>query len=192
MVDGAAISGTVVGNRFVLTAAVDPFTLVVDGTLVGNTATGTLTITGMINATGTFRLERFTPSGTTTASGMLQGIAIDLDTDSAVGSRDYSDPGLTVLEEVEVIAAHGDEHLELDFVPSGLAVGTLAVASTVMVVVTYRNDTASIELDATGGTVTITRYDDDGIAGSYSLTLDGGSTLAGTFDVAFDLEAYSP
>jgi hypothetical protein len=192
-VDGAAIAGTVSGNSFSITSSPSGlFTIRVDGALVGNEADGTMQVTGLFSASGTFRMVRFAPAGTMTASGTLQGAPISLNTTAAIGSRSYSDAGLTVLEDVKVTAAYGDAQLDLFFTPAGLAVGTLAVPGTVVVTVDYRDDTNVIELDADGGTVTVTAYDNNGFTGSFSLTLPGGGTLTGTFDVVWDIEAYSP
>jgi hypothetical protein len=193
MVDGAAIAGTVSANTFSLTSAVPGlFTMYINGSLTGNTATGTMLVTGTITASGTFRMVGFTPTGSMTATGILQGVNVNMTTSAAVGSRDYSDPGMTVLDEVEIIAAYGSEHLEIDFSPAGLTVGTLAVPGTVTATATYRNDAVTVELDATGGTVTVTTYDGNGFAGSFSLTVPGGETLTGTFTVNWDIAAYSP
>jgi hypothetical protein len=149
-------------------------------------------ISGLVNATGTFRLVRFTPLGTMTASGTLDNVDVEMSTDSAIGSRNYTDEGLTVLERVEITAAYGSEHLAITFDASGLVVGVLGVPGAVTATVSYRDDVNDIELDADGGTMTVTAFDDDGFSGSFSLTLPGGGTLTGTFDVVWDIEAYDP
>jgi hypothetical protein len=192
-VDGAAIVGTVSGNTFSLTSAVPGlFTMYVNGALVGNEATGTMLMTGGISATGTFRMVGFTPTGTLTATGTLQSTAVNITTNAAIGSRDYTDPGLTVLDEVEIAAAYGSEHFEIDFSATGMAVGALAVPGTVTATVTYRTDAVTIEIPATGGTVTVTTFDGNGFAGSFSLTFPGNETLTGTFTVSWDIAAYDP
>jgi hypothetical protein len=192
-VDGAAVTGTVSGNHFSISSVVSGlFTVRCDGTLIGNTATGTLEVSGAITATGTFRMVRFTPAGTMTATGTLSGVAVSMNTSAAIGSRSYSDVGLTVLEHVAITAAYGSQQLDIDISAAGLAAGTLAVPGTITASVSYRDDSNVLDLDADGGTVTVTTYDNNGFTGSFSLTLPGGGTLTGTFDVVWDIEAYEP
>jgi hypothetical protein len=192
-VDGAAINGTVVGNTVSLTSTAGGlFTTAFVGMVSGTTIAGTMSISGTITATGTFRLVRFTPTGTMTAVGTIQGISVLMNSTAAIGARDYADQGLTTLAEVEIAMAYGSEHLEIDFSPAGLAVGTLSVPGTITAAVTYRDDLVAIELDADGGTVTVTQYDGTGFAGSFALTLPGGGSLNGTFAVSWDIAAYDP
>lgn len=192
-VDGAAITGTVSGNSFTITSAVSGlFTVNCQGTLSGTVATGTMTLSGLINGTGTFRLVGFTPTGTLAASGTVQGVPVNMTTTAGIGKRAYSDAGLTMLTQVEIVAAYGSQHLEIDFSPAGLTVGTLAVPGTVTATVVYRDDVNTIELAASSGTVTVTRYNGSGFAGSFALTLPGGGSLTGTFDVSWDIAAYDP
>jgi hypothetical protein len=35
-------------------------------------------------------------------------------------------------------------------------------------------------------------YDGNGFTGSFALTLPGGDTLSGTFDVSWDIASYNP
>jgi hypothetical protein len=191
-VDGAAITGTVSGNSFTMSSNATVFTISLTGTVSGGVATGSVTISGTINATGTFRLVPMTPTGTMTATGTIQGQAVNMTTTAAIGSRDYTDPGLTLLNEVDIAMAYGNEHLEIDFSAAGMAMGSLSVPGTITASVLYRTDTATVELAASSGTVTVTRYDGNGCAGSFTLTLPGGGSLTGSFDVSWDISAYDP
>ncbi|MCC6670028.1 MAG: hypothetical protein IT458_03140 [Planctomycetes bacterium] len=191
-VDGAAITGTVSGNSFTMTSNAIVFTTSFTGTVSGGIASGTMSISGIINATGTFRLVPMTPTGTMSATGTVQGQSVNMTTTAAIGSRDYTDPGLTMLDEVEIAMAYGSEHLEIDFSAAGMAVGALGVPGTVTATVLYRNDTTTTELAASSGTVTVTRYDGSGCAGSFTLNLPGGGTLTGSFDVSWNIAAYDP
>ena len=192
-VDGAAITGSVSGSSFALSTTVSGlFTIQFLGSLTGNTGTGTMTITGVISGSGTFRIVGFTPTGTMTADGTLQTVAIAMDTTAAVGARVYTDPGLLALDRVEITAAYGSKDLEIAISAGSLTTGTLAVPGTVTATATYRDDTNNIELTADGGTITVTRYDGNGFAGSFALTFPGAGTLTGTFDVSWNLATYAP
>lgn len=191
-VDGAEISGSVSGITVSLTAAAQAFTIVINGTAVGDSISGTLSISGLITGTGTFRMQRFAPTGTMSVAGTIGSSAVALDIATAVGARSYSDAARTVLEQVMITAAIGDEHCEIDFTPAGLAIGAFGVPGTVVATVTYRNDSVELDLTAGSGTLTVTRYDGSGFAGSYTLTLSGGGSISGSFDVAWDIAAYDP
>ena len=93
--DGAGVFGSVSGSSFTVTSVSASFTTAFIGTVLGGNATGTFTVTGSINASGTFRLERFTPTGSFTANGTLQTMPIAISETTAVGARDYDDPALT-------------------------------------------------------------------------------------------------
>lgn len=191
LVDGAAINGTVSGNVVVLSSTATSIQTAFAGTATSTAVNGTFAITGAVTVNGSFRLVKFTPTGTVAISGTVGSTAVDLDLATGVGSRDFSDQAKTVLEEVELVAAIGSEHLELDFTPAGLTVGVLAVPGDVAATVTYRNDATDVELDGSG-TLTLTRYDGSGFAGSFTLTLTGGGTLTGSFDVSWDIASYEP
>jgi len=192
-VDGASITGSVSGNSFALSTTVSGlFTIQLLGSLSGNTGIGTMSITGVITGSGTFRMVGFTPNGTMTADGTLQSVAVAMDTTAAIGARVYTDPGLTALDRVEITAAYGSQDLEIAISAAGLTTGALAVPGTVTVTATYRDDANEIELDADGGTITVTTYDGSGFAGSFSLTFPGGGSLTGTFDVSWDMSTYDP
>jgi hypothetical protein len=192
-VDGASITGSVSGSNFSLSTTVSGlFTIQFLGGLSGNTGTGTMTITGAITGSGTFRMVGFTPTGTMTADGTLQSVAVAMDTTAAIGARVYTDPGLTALDRVKITAAYGSQDLEITVSAAGLATGTLAVPGTVTATATYRDDANQIELDADGGTITVTTYDGSGFAGSFALTFPGGGTLTGTFDVSWNMSTYDP
>jgi hypothetical protein len=191
-VDGAAITGTVSGYDVTLTANAAELVVTLTGTApTADQAAGNLTVSGLFDATGTFRMERMYPTGTMMASGTMQGLIVSMAGSAAIGSLEYLDPGLTMLDQVEITLAYGDEHLDIDFTPSGLAVGVLSVPTTVGVTATYRNDSNDVEVEASSGSVTITSYDDDGMSGSFTLSLPGGDTLTGTFDVSWDIRSFS-
>jgi hypothetical protein len=191
-VDGAAITGTVIGNHISLTTNPEAFVITLDGTApTPDQVSGNLTISGLFSATGTFRMERMHPTGTMMATGMMQGLTVEMAGTTAVGALEYLDPELTTLDQVEIVLAYGDEHLEIDFTPAGLTAGLLSVPGMVGVTAVYRNDSTDVEIEATGGTVTITTYDSNGMAGSFNLSLPGGETLTGTFDVSWDIRSVS-
>ncbi len=188
---GAGTIGTMSGAAFSMTSNGGSFVAAFNGTATATTANGTVTFTGGgLNASGTFRLARFTPAGTLSVSGMIGSNSIDITTTSGYGSRDYSDPALTMLAEVEIGAANVDAQLEIDFSPGGLTVGALNVPGDVTALVLYRSGATIVEVETTSGTLTVTQYDSNGFAGSFSLTLDGGGTITGSFDVSFDLESF--
>jgi fibronectin-binding autotransporter adhesin len=192
-VDGASITGSVSGSNFALSTTVSGlFTIQLLGSLSGHTGNGTMTITGVITGSGTFRIVGFTPTGTMTADGTLQSVAVAMDTAAAIGARVYTDPGLTALDRVDITAAYGSQDLEIAISAASLTTGALAVPGTVTATATFRDDANQIELDADGGTITVTTYDDTGFAGSFALTFPGGGTLTGTFDVSWDMSTYAP
>jgi hypothetical protein len=191
-VDGAGITGIVSGNVVSMTSTTNSFATSFDVTATSTAATGTFAISGSINVSGTMRLAKFSPTGTLTATGSIRGSTISLNFATAAGSCDYSDAGLSVLEEVDLIGASGAEHFEIDFTPGGLAVGTLSVPTTVAASVVYRTDTDGVEVDASTGSLTVTQYDGSGFAVSFTLTLTGGGTITGTLTVVWDIAFYEP
>jgi hypothetical protein len=117
---------------------------------------------------------------------------VNLTANIAAGAREYDDPGRTNLTEIEVSFGNGAVFLELEFQPSGLSVGAKTVGTDITVGVELADDAESRSVAATGGTVTVTRYDGTGFAGSYALTLAGGGTLTGSFDVGWDFDSFEP
>ncbi len=154
-------------------------------------ASGTATFTGAINGSGAFDLARFAPAGSFDAVGTLDGVAIDENAIHAIGIRTYSDAALTALTEVTVACTDADIDLELTFDPTHLAVGTLTVPGQLGVDVLLRVDGQILSTTASSGSVTITADDSTGIAGTFTLTTAAGS-ISGSFDVAFDIDEYSP
>lgn len=190
--DGAAMTGTVSGNSFTLNEMEQGFVVAtLSGTVTGNTAQGTMTIPDF-SLSGPFRMQPFQPAGSLVVMGEINGEPTNVDTMVAVGAREYSDRALTVLQEVEVTFADANLSLELEFVASGLRTGTLNVGSGVFVDVDYTSDTASFTHVGTGGTMTVTQYDDAGFTAAFSITLDSGDVIVGSFDVVWDIEAYEP
>ena len=192
VLDGVSITGTVSGNTF--TATSQDFLglgLNLSGTVNGTTAQGTLSIANT-PITGAFRMTAFAPDGALVASGSVQSQSLNVNANIAAGGREYDDPARTNLTEIEVSFGNGDLYVELQFLPAGLGVGTKTVGSDITVSVEVADDMQSIEADASSGTVTISRYDGNGFAGTYSLTLAGGGTLTGSFDVGWDFESFEP
>jgi hypothetical protein len=191
-IDGANLSGTISGGSFQVTyPGFLGLNLTLSGVVTGNTASGILAITGL-PITGTFRMQSMQPDGSMVASGTVAGSAANFNATTAVGGREYSDINKTQLTEVEVSYGDGTIFLELAFSAAGLGVGTLVVGTDIQVEVGYVTDLAQWDVTATGGTLTITRYDGMGIAGTYSIQTPGGSTVTGSFDVDWNYEAYEP
>jgi hypothetical protein len=189
---GVDVSGTMNGASFSISASGGDFTVSLAGTATsGDEATGTVIFSGAVTGNGTFRLERYQPAGTMDASGSLDGNTIASTSSNASGVRCYSDAGLTSLTSVYVVLADANIDLQITFDASGLAVGALSVPGTIGVEILLRIDGAVVSATVSSGTVTVTQYDANGIAGSYSLTTSVG-TITGSFDVAFDIEEYDP
>jgi len=197
-ISGADLSGTVDGSTFEFTAAVKDGTTDVEGTLTtATTGSGTYTTvkTTGPKITGTFRIQKFSPMGIFSVTGSALGLAITHETDEAVGIRKFRDPALTELIEVEVVTGSLGLNFELDFDPTNLAVGVLAVGTGVNdvgVAVEYSTGTSSGLAIAIGGTINVTDYDALGFAATFSLNLDTGDFVTGVIDVQFDIEALHP
>ena len=190
--DGLAGTGTVVGNSFSFTQSDPLFTIDYVGVVIGTSVSGTLTVSGLISATGTFRLEQFQPAGTFTASGLVNGNTIDVNSTVAFGQRRYDDVALTNLIQVRVTHTAHDMEFELEFpLPAALSVGTLS-APGFPVTISFSDDVQSFELPATSGSVTVTKYDATGFASTFSLTMGTGETVTGSFDMIWDVEVYDP
>lgn len=190
VVDGPSLTGTVAGSSFVISQVLPGITLDLTGAMTGpDNGNGTLRVAGF-NTTGSFRLERYAPAGTLSVTGNVGGQPTGVASTTAIGLRDYTDEAKTNLEVVSVLSTATDLRFEISFAPAGLAVGTLTPGTDVNVVVAYTSDALINEYNGTGGTVTITKYDNTGLTGTYTISLDSGDTVTGAFDVAFDLEAY--
>lgn len=188
--NGAGMTGSISGNNFTMTADAVIFTLVLRGTVQGDSGSGTLEIQGLTGLTGSFRLQRFTPTGTLTANGSMQGRTVAVDTTTAAGARVFLDPGMTMLDQVEFVAMMPDSQFEIAIDASGVAVGTLAVPGDVAVNVLYRGDAFSIEVQALGGSIEVLQYDASGFSGTFNLDLPAGDNVTGSFQVSFDFDAY--
>lgn len=190
---GAGTVGSMSGNAFSLVANGGTFNVRFDGTATATTASGSVTFTGAISGSGSFRLERFTPTGSVTVNGTIGTEAVDITTTTGIGSRDYTDVMLTNLEEVEVCAADATQQFEINFSPPSALAGTsLSVPSAISANVVFRRGAAIVDTDASAGTLTVTSYGPNGFAGSFSLTLAAGGTITGSFDVSFDIACYDP
>ena len=187
--DGPFMIGTVSGSNFTITVQ-EPGELAVtlSGTTNGTTAQGTFSVPGAF--IGTFRMETLQPTGTMTVSGAISGEPTGINTTTAVGVREYSDPALTMLTEVRLVCLDANLEFQLEFDPVGLAVGTLNVGGGVTVEVDYTSDTVSLDPLGTSGTVTVTQYDASGFAGTFNITLDTTDVITGTFDVSWDIDSY--
>lgn len=191
LIDGANLTGTMNGNSFTVTSsAFLGFGLELNGTLAGAGAQGTFSLTG-VPLSGTFRMEPYTPDGTLTLNGTIESIPVTIDATTATGVREYSDPQFQNLAEIELSFGDGDVFLELSFGPS-LGVGTFPIGGGVGCEIGYVSDLAQHDVSAIGGSVTITRYDNDGMAGSFTIMMSGGNELTGTFDVDWDFDSFEP
>ena len=195
-VSGVSLTGTINGNSFTVTLTDGGDTTEVVGSMTSpTTATGTFTHTPSAGSpeTGTFRMEKFTPTGTFSVSGTISGTDITHSSTTAFAGQEYSDPGKTVLSEIEMSCADGTLKLEIDFQPANLAVGVLPVGTgpgQVDVEVSFESLAVNLRPRATGGTLTVTKYDATGFTGTFSLDLDTADTITGTFDVAFDIQSF--
>lgn len=189
---GVDVSGSMSGATFSITASGGDFMISLVGSAANaDEASGAVTFSGAVSGNGTFRLARYQPAGTMDASGSLDGNTVAATSANATGVRSYSDAALTTLTSVSVVLADANIDLEIQLEPSGLAVGALTVPTTIGVSILLRVDGAVVDATVSSGTVTVTRYDANGIAGSYSLTTSVG-TITGSFDVSFDIEEYDP
>lgn len=192
VIDGANIQGTINGDSFQVTyPGFLGYDLVLSGTTGTGNPTGTVSVTGL-PFTGTFRMVPFSPNGSMTVSGTVMGQPANISGTTAVGAREYDDLAKTNLTQVEVSFGDGSIFLELAFTPTGLGVGTFNVGTQVQVEVGYVTDAAQNDVSATGGTITVSRYDGTGMAGTFSITMLGGDSITGSFDVAWDVDAYEP
>jgi hypothetical protein len=189
---GVDVSGTMSASSFTITASGGDFTITLAGTATSaDEGAGNATFSGAVTGSGTFRLQRYHPAGTMDASGSLDGHGISSTSTTATGMRKYSDVAHTTLTSVTVVLTDANVDLEIQLDASGLAVGALAVPGTINASIVFRIDGAVVEATPSSGTVTVTRYDGAGIAGSYSLVTSLG-TITGSFDVSFDIASYEP
>lgn len=190
-VDGVGVTGTVSGNNLSMSVDLGLFVLTFNGTMSGNEITGTYMLSGF-PVSADFRMQPFVPAGMFTATGTVGGIPVAVNTTSGFGVRTFDDVGLTNLTGVSVTDDDGAMRFEIDFPqPASLTVGMID-ASVVPVVVDVTEDGGGATVTATSGTVTITMYDANGFAATFNLMLPLGESVNGSFDVAFDLEAYEP
>jgi hypothetical protein len=197
---GADLSGTVQGNTFEFVAVVsDGGRTQVDGTLttaISGQGTYTVRKVNVSDVTGTFRMVKFTPTGTFSVTGSIRGTKITHSTDLAVGIRKFTDPAKTALVEVEVLTGSMDLDFEMDFEdPANLALGVLNVGtgpSDLGIAIEVSTGTFAARPIAVGGTVNVTKYDPSGFTMTFTLNLDSGDTLTGNIDVRFDIDAFHP
>lgn len=192
--DGLDAMGTVSGNRLVWHPGLRDLatTETYLGTVDGELATGTFTVEGLAPASGTWRAERFVPVGTISADGAVAGLPVALAGAPAFGRRLYGDALRTTLAEVAVVYLDAGRGLELRFEPAGLAVGTLEIPAVAAVEVSLATDDEEHALPGVAGTLEVTKYDGTGFTATFTIDLGGGETVTGSFDVAFDVDAYLP
>lgn len=191
-IDGVGLSGSVSGTGVGLHVDGGAFTLDLTGTATSaDSMNGSLTIAGAITGTGTFRLERFAPTGMMTASGTLDGRTVSVSLGTGIASRNYSDQALSNLSAIALVATDANDEFEIELSPAGLAVGTRNIPGDTTATLLWRTDAGIVSSDPDSGTVTILSYDDNGISGSYSLTTAVG-TVTGMFDCDFDYDRYDP
>jgi hypothetical protein len=192
-VSGVGLSGTINGNDFTVTNSdVGGLQVVFTGTLTGTTASGTLSITGS-SVAGTFRMQAFQPTGDLSMSGTVGGLATAVNATAACGRREYTDPELTQLTGVELSFDDAIVRVHVDIDAAGLSVGALPVGGGgLAVTLSYDTGAAQVEATANGGTFTVTSYDGNGMAGTYTLQFPGGGSVSGSFDVAWDMNAFVP
>ncbi len=191
ILDGVGLTGQVSGNNLNISVDIGIGVLTFSGVMVSNEVAGTAQLSGFPQ-TGNFRMQMFTPTGTLTGNGTVGGTTVAANSTTAFCERNYSDISLTTLAAVNVVDDDGLTRFEIDFVqPGSLGVGTID-ASIVPINVILWNDLGRADIQATSGTVTVTQYDATGFAATYNLTLPGGESVTGGFDVVFDLDAYDP
>jgi len=138
-------------------------------------------------------MERFTPSGAFAASGTHGGQAVSIDTtDLACGL--VEDDGSEVSCRVSYLES-ADYVAEMLFHPgsSVLGVGTFNNLGT-DIIVEFRVATQAgcVSDHAVSGTVTVSKFDASGFTGTFDITLNGGGTLTGSFDVPWDIISGTP
>ena len=189
--DGVDMTGQVSGDNLNMSIDIGTGVLTLSGAMAGSEVAGTATLTG-VPVIGNFRMQMFTPTGTLTGNGTVGGTTVAANSTTAFCERSYSDIALTTLTEVQVADDDGVTRFVIDFVqPGSLGVGTID-ASIVPINVINWNDLGRADIQATSGSVTVTKYDASGFAATYNLTLPGGESVTGGFDVVFDLDAYDP
>lgn len=155
------------------------------------TGTVDIYIGGALVDSGTFTMERFTPSGQLQLSGPVAGEAVSIDTTDLAcgivwveGSEVWAD----------VIYATPTGVTEVMFRPNPTALGTGTFTTPTEIVVEFQETTAAntyFDFSA-AGTVTITKFDPDGFTGSFSFTQNGGGTMTGSFDVPWNIVMGTP
>ncbi|MEZ5963736.1 MAG: hypothetical protein R3F56_07815 [Planctomycetota bacterium] len=192
-IGGVGMTGSVSGNTFTLTNDdLGGLTVQFQGASTGNQASGTFAVQGS-SLIGAFRMQTFAPAGALTMSGTVNGVSPAVSTTIASGRREYSDMAHTMLEDLEVACDDGLVRTHLTFGATGFTTGTLAVGGGgITATVSYETGGSVFDLTANGGSVTVTRDDASGMAGSYTLNFVGGGSLSGSFDVAWDMDAYQP
>ncbi len=194
VLNGLGGSGTVSGMNVSFTSSDPNFLLQMVGTAnapTNPTVTGTFTISGGFTASGNLRLEPLMPTGMLTANGALSGNTIAVNSSVAIGQRLYDDTALTMLNGIGVTHTEADMEFDLEFTnPAALMVGTLSVPA-LPVTVSLTENIVLTEANATGGNVTVTKYDGTGFTATYSLMI-GSEMVTGSFDVVWDINAYDP
>ena len=191
ILDGVGLTGQVSGNNVNMSVDIGIGVLSFRGVMASNEVAGTVQLSG-VPLTANFRMQMFTPTGTLTGNGTVGGTTVAADSTTAFCERKYSDISLTTLTGVNVFDDDGVTRFGIGFVqPGSLMVGAID-ASVVPIEVTLWNDLSRADIPVTSGTVTVTQYDANGFAATYDLTLPGGESVTGGFDVVFDLDAYDP
>jgi hypothetical protein len=192
--DGVDAQGTVTCTDVMWYSAISDPTKDVAwiGTGSANDASGTFTITGGVTATGNWRAVKFNPTGTMFVAGPVGGNPVNIISNRAFCERHYDDAALTQLSTVVVVFTDADLEFELQFDAAGLAAGTLNVPLDITANVSHETDAGAVAHAVQSGGVNVTRYDASGFAADFSIILDTGENLNGSFDCAFDLNTYDP
>jgi len=150
-----------------------PFSVYIGGTLVDQPE---------------FRFERvLTAGGQLALSGVCSGVTVDVNTAQAFGFKEG-----TAVQALDVWVTYlsVDSYVGLNIdAPLAISGPGTYNATDLQVSIDYASGTTSLlaEEPATSGTVTITRDDATGLAGTVDLYFAGGGNVTGSFDVSYDV-----
>ncbi|MHC5056671.1 MAG: Kelch repeat-containing protein [Planctomycetota bacterium] len=196
MVMPYGVTGTVSGSTVDLTMG-DPVNG--SGAIASATALDADTMVGLVELydtnvlldTGTVTMTRFVPSGQFAASGTFGGAALNVDT-ATCGCGYVEDTG-----DIQIGYMVADASVFLLFAPDALSAGSFTVVfdppGAGQIRARLRNATPAgyIGSMAESGTLDVSKCDETGAAGTFTLVFSGGAeTVTGSFDVPWNVGEY--
>jgi len=190
---GLGLTGTVSGNALEITCG-DPVigfgTIMAGIALDADTFVGTVEVydTNVLLDTGTVTCTRFALSGQFSATGALGGDAVSVDTTT----HGYGQIGAG--GDIDIGFLTADENVRLSLYPDTLSVDNFAVVSAspaageIIVNMYHSTPAGSTGLTAESGTLNVSKCDETGAAGTFTLVFSGGAeTVTGSFDVPWNV-----